>query len=693
MVEKKKKKRKAQLPFRLNILFFIVFLLFSVLILQLGVVQILNGEEFQAEINRTDKDYTEKPVPRGKIYDRNHNLIVDNNPQYSITYTPAKGTQAKERLDVAEKLSEYISMDPGKDGDYNVTERNKKEYWYLKNTEEAKDRLTAKEIEEMETSEEYSTILERIKKEEIDNFTDHQLEVMAIKKEMDKAMTLTPQVIKSEDVSPKEFARVAEHLSVLDGVNATTDWDREKTYEDTFSNFIGTITSESQGILAEKEEYYLTRGYKRNDRVGRSGMEEQYESVLRGRKEKIEYTTNKNGKVIDSEVVVEGQRGKDLVLTVDMELQKELNKILRRELKTAIEKFPYQNQHMKDAMAVVMNPQTGEILAAAGQHYDRKNDEFQNAGLKTLYAAHEPGSSVKGATVLAGYESGVIEPGQSFVDAPINIKSTPEKSSYRNLGIVDDLDALRLSSNVYMFYIAMRMGGDFNYQPNQPLNFDVAAFQEMRNYYSQFGLGVPTGVDFPYESVGFEGDDPLAGNLLDLAIGQYDTYTTMQLAQYVSTIANDGYRVRPHFLKQIRMPVPHEEGLGPVFRSYETEFLNRLEMDKHLIERVQEGFRQVFQEPGGTAEYYFGNKPYEAAGKTGTAQKAVYKKGVKYDTQNLTLVGYAPYDNPEVAFAVVVPHTGIVNGQHPINHKIGQGILDTYFELKKERGQSSQDSE
>lgn len=694
MVEKKKKKGTSQLPFRLNVLFFIVFLLFSVLILQLGVVQILNGEEFQAEINRTDKDYTEKPVPRGKMYDRNHNLIVDNKAQYSITYTPAKGTQADERLEEAEKLSKFISMDsalgPGDDKDYGVTERNKKEYWYLKHVEKAKDRLSDKEIEEMDNGEEYSTILERITKDEIDDYSDQQLEVMAIKKEMDKAMTLTPQVVKNDNVTPKEFARVAEHLDVLDGVNATTDWNRENLYGDTFSSFIGTTTSESQGILAEKEEYYLTRGYRRNDRVGRSGMEEQYESILRGRKEKIEYTTNKNDKVIDSDVVVEGQRGKDLVLTVDMKLQKELNKILRKELKTAINKYPYKNRKMEDAMAVVMNPQTGEILASAGQHYVRKDDEFKNVGLKTLHAAHEPGSAVKGATVLAGYESDVIEPGTTFYDAPIKIKATPEKSSYRNLGTVNDLDALRLSSNVYMFYIAMRMGGDFNYQRNERLDFDHAAFQEMRNYYSQFGLGVPTGVDFPYESVGFEGDDSSAGNLLDLAIGQYDTYTTLQMAQYVSTIANDGYRVRPHYLKDIRMPVPHEEGLGPVYKSNETDFINKLEMDDRLIQRVQEGFRQVYQTPGGTAYKYFGDKPYKAAGKTGTAQTAIYEEGVKTETQSLTLVGYAPYDNPEVAFAVVVPDTGIVDNQHPINHTIGQGILDTYFELKEERSQSAQ---
>ncbi|WP_174613821.1 peptidoglycan D,D-transpeptidase FtsI family protein [Virgibacillus ihumii] len=687
MVQRKTKKKKTQLPFRLNILFFIVFLLFSVLVLQLGVVQILNGEEFQEEIDKTVKENTEIPVPRGRMFDRNHNLIVGNKPLYSITYTPAKGVTAEDRLEVAEKLSRFISM-PKENGEYDVTERNKKEYWYLKHTEEATSRLSDKELEKMDTSEEYNTILERIKKDEIDDFTEKQLEVMAIKKEMDQAMTLTPHVIKNENVTPEEFAKVSEHLDMLDGINATTDWDRFKPYGKTFSNFIGSITSQSQGILAEKEEYYLSRGYKRNDRVGQSGLEQQYESLLRGRKEKIQYTTNKDGKVIDSEVVVEGQRGKDLVLTINMKLQKKVNKILREELKAAIQKHPYKNRFMNDALAVVMNPQTGELLAVAGQHYNREKNEFENAGLKALYAAHEPGSAIKGATVLSGYESGVIDIGTTFYDAPIKIAGTPEKSSYRNLGLINDVNALKRSSNVYMFYIAMRMGGDFNYERNESLSFDPAAFQEIRNYFSQFGLGVSTGVDFPYESIGYEGPNPKAGNLLDFAIGQYDTYTTLQLAQYVSTIANDGYRVRPHFLKSVRTPIPHEEDLGPVYKSVNTQVLNKITMDDRYLERVQEGFRRVYQEVGGTAYSHFAGKSYNPAGKTGTAESDVYKDGEKVmDAENHTLVGYAPFNKPEVAFAVVVPQAGVVLNQHPTSKNIGERILDSYFELK-EKNQS-----
>src|SRR5699024_6290819 len=124
------------------------------------------------------------------------------------------------------------------------------------------------------------------------------------------------------------------------------------------------------------------------------------------------------------------------------------------------------------------------------------------------------------------------------------------------------------------------------------------------------------------------------GNLLDLAIGQYDTYTTMQLAQYVSTIANGGYRVRPHFLNEIRLPNSSEDdGLGSVYRSVNTDILNRIQMPKSQIERVQEGFKQAYQSSTGTAYSYFTGKDYNPAGKTGTAESVYVEDGTVAETE------------------------------------------------------------
>ncbi|SES83889.1 cell elongation-specific peptidoglycan D,D-transpeptidase [Oceanobacillus limi] len=714
---KKNKKKRAQLPFRLNIIFFVVFLLFSVLILQLGVVQILNGESFQEEIDQTIQDTTNVPVPRGKMYDRYQNVIADNEASYAITYTPAKGVQAEDRLELAEDLSKYISMLESCEGIQesdeledckdvrekqinSITERNKKEYWYLKNREEADSRLSIEEAADMSNAEAYNEILDRITEEEISGFTEEQQEVILIKKELDKAYSLTPQIVKNENVTPEEYARVAEHLHELPGINASVDWNREYPYGETFQNLIGRITTQDQGIPAENATYYLTRNYNRNDRVGKSGLEEQYEELLRGRKEQIQYTTNKKGEVIDVDTVVEGERGKDLVLTIDMELQKEVDIILQEEIAAARKENPYQNQYMTDAIAVVINPKTGELLAVAGQEYDKQDNEFINAPYKALYDAHRPGSVVKGATILSGFESGVINPGQYFHDSPIKIAGDEPKGSWTNgLGTLDDRGALRRSSNVYMFYIALRMGGEYRYPfPNgQRASFDTDAWQEMRGYFSQFGLGAETGVDYTYENTGYKGDSALnAGLFMNYAIGQYDTYTVMQLAQYVSTIANDGYRVRPHFLKEVRMPSAEEGQLGSVHKVVNTEILNRVDMEQNQIERVQEGFRQVMQESGGTGYSYFGDKKYKPAGKTGTAENEVYEQNEDgswekvADTVNLSLIGYAPHDEPEVAFALIVPDTREGNG---INHKIGTRILDTYFELKEKRERGNMDTD
>ncbi|MBR3121425.1 MAG: penicillin-binding protein 2, partial [Oceanobacillus sp.] len=390
-MSKKKKKKRAQLPFRINMLFFVVFLLFSVLILQLGVVQILNGEDFQQEIERTNLDTTKIPVPRGKIYDRNGDVIVDNEALYSITYTPPKGVQAEDRLELAETLAEYIKMDDEKTLK-GITERNRKEYWYLLNKEEADERLSAEEKEDMSNAEVYQATLERITEDEIKDFSKQELEVIAIKKELDKAYSLTPQIVKNENVTAEEYARIAENLDKLPGINATTDWNRKYPYGSSLTSLLGSITTQEQGIPAEEEANYLSKGYSRNDRVGRSGLEQQYEDLLRGRKEQIQYTTTKNGTLIGSETIVEGERGKDLVLTIDMEFQEEVDKIVQKELQTAITKYPHTNRYLEDALAVVIDPQTGDLLAVSGIHYDRKNGEYEDAAFKTLSDAHEPGS-------------------------------------------------------------------------------------------------------------------------------------------------------------------------------------------------------------------------------------------------------------------------------------------------------------
>src|SRR5699024_3446639 len=153
----------------------------------------------------------------------------------------------------------------------------------------------------------------------------------------------------------------------------------------------------------------------------------------------------------------------DLVLSMDMEFQEKVDDILESELKKVRSKHPSKNKYAEDAWAVAMNPKTGEILSLSGIHYDKEDNKYKKMPHKTLYDATEPGSAIKGATVSAGLQSGVIKPGEVLSDSKIKIASGNPKGSWKYLGSVDDISALKQSSNVFMFYIGLRLGGDFRY--------------------------------------------------------------------------------------------------------------------------------------------------------------------------------------------------------------------------------------
>lgn len=691
----KKKKKKTHVPFRLNMLFFAVFVLFSMLILRLGIVQIVYGEDFKREIERTEDVTVNNPVPRGKMYDRNMKTIVDNTPSKAITYTKSQSTETKEMLMIAERLAKLISKDSEEDLK-KVRERDKKDYWILTNEERAREKITEKEWSQydekkLDDKALYNLQLDRITEEELNELTDEDLEILAILREMMSGYALSPQIVKKE-VTPEEFAIVSENLEMLPGVDTTTDWERKYSYDKTLRSILGKVSDSEKGLPKEKLEYYLARGYSRNDRVGLSYIEQQYEDVLHGQKAKVKNITDKGGNVLDTKVITDGQRGKDLVLTIDMDLQLAVEKIIEEELAKA--KQQPRTGLLDRAFVVLMDPNTGEVLSLAGKQIVKDEEtgktvmqDFASGNFTTSYNV---GSAVKGATILTGLNTGAISPGTQFYDTPIKIKGTnPKKSWKAGLGTLDDRNALKVSSNVYMFRTAINIGKG-NYKYDQPLYLEPQAFDTMRNYFSQFGLGTRTGIDLPNEMVGFKGTEKRPGLLLDFAIGQYDTYTTLQLAQYVSTIANGGNRLQPRIVKEVREPVMKNNEVGPVLNELEPVILNKVDGKPEWFDRVQEGFRRVMQERGGTAYGAFYTADYKPAGKTGTAQ-AFYDgpKRKNYDkppeVMNLSLVAYAPHENPEIAMAVMVPWAYEGNQGHHANNDIGRRVLDTYFELKKKR--------
>jgi cell division protein FtsI/penicillin-binding protein 2 len=239
-----------------------------------------------------------------------------------------------------------------------------------------------------------------------------------------------------------------------------------------------------------------------------------------------------------------------------------------------------------------------------------------------------------------------------------------------------------------MFHTAIRIGKG-NYQFEQPLSLAPNTVDIIRNSFASFGLGSRTGIDLPNESSGLKGPSRLPGHIMDLVIGQYDTYSPMQLAQYISTIANGGNRMKPHIVKEIREPIDNNtDEIGPVFQEIKPTVLNTIDAEPAWMDRVQLGFKKVFQEPGGTAYKRFTGVPYSPAGKTGTAE-AFYDGPLRANfgkepppVMNLSLVTYAPSTNPEVAMAVIVPWAYQGTTDNGANFLIGRRVMDTYFSMK-----------
>lgn len=690
--EKKKKKKRKQLPVRLNMLFFFVFLLFSILVLRLGFIQIVYGEDYRREIERTEDITVNHPVPRGRMYDRNFRMIVDNAPQKAIAYIN-QGHGPKEMLQVAERLASIITMDFS-----SISDRDKKEYWMMRFPDDAENKVQEKERKALKkglTTQEwnrriYQLTLERITQSEIEQFNKHDLETISIWKELRNSTEFTPQVIKNKDVSDKEFAEVSESLQSLPGIETITDWERVYKFNNTLKTVLGKVTDTKEGLPRDHLDYYVAREYNRNDRVGKSYIEYQYEDVLSGQKSKIKKVTNKSGEIIESETISEGEQGNDLILSIDMELQVAVEKIIEDVL-TRTKASNKDTEFLDRAFVVLMDPRTGEVLTMAGKllvQNDDGNYEAEDFSLGNITTSYNVGSTVKGATILTGYQRGVIKPRTVLVDAPMKIKGTPVKKSWQNFGPIDDVYALRRSSNVYMFHTAIKIGkGHYSY--DKPLILEPNTFNIVRDSFGQFGLGTRTGIDLPNETIGYKGASTKPGFLLDLVIGQYDTYTPMQLAQYVSTIANGGNRLQPRMVKEIRQTnLQNIHAPGSLVREIKPKILNRIDVNESNIKRVQEGFRQVMQHPLGTAYKEFKDAAYSPAGKTGTAQafydgpeRHLFKEAPA--VMNLSLVAYAPSDNPEISMAVVVPwvYTG-EKGPSP-NLEIGRKVLDTYFHLKK----------
>ena len=660
----------------------IAIIIFSIISIRLFSLQILQNEKYLTSLTTaTEKTIKGSSAPRGRIYDRNYKLLVDNQAIKTIYYKKQPGITSSEEIELAYTIGKYLEIDYQK-----LSSNMLKNFWYLNNYDLAQLKITKEEWQlkkerKLTDNEIKDLIFERITNEELQNYTDVDKEAAYLYYLMNKGYSYAEKVIKNKKVTEQEYALISENIESLKGFNTKLDWERIYLYGDTFKTILGSVSSDTQGIPKELASTYLEKGYSLDDRVGISYLEYQYEDYLKGIKPVYRITNNN-----EYELIKAGRRGNDIVLTIDIELQEYLEKLLSTEvLKASKEK---NTKYYNHSFAVVSDPNTGEILAMSGKQViknskGKKEIVDYTPGIVTLPVT--PGSIVKGASMIVGYKYNAINIGSTIVDECIKIKNTPKKCSWRTMGTINDLYALRYSSNVYQYKIAIKVGNG-KYQKNGPLKLDTSAFKKYRDTYAEFGLGVKTGIDLPVESLGYRGTSTLPGHLLDFSIGQYDTYTPIQLSQYINTLANGGTRYQPYLLKEVYSPSENKDNvLGELIYATDKTIQGKVNIDKKYMNRVRLGFNQVITNGLG---YGYMGKYHDSSGKTGTSQSFIDtdNDGV-VDTETITssFIGYSPSTNPKMSIVVVSPNISLPNSgyQSAITKRISSKIVNKYFEIYK----------
>lgn len=650
------------------------------------MLQLASNDKYTSKINALSTIEVSESAPRGNIYDSQKKLLATNTASPAITFTRGVNMSAQEILSLATKLSQYMDMPI----DENLTDRDKRDFYLADQAhlKQIQSQLTKKE-KEWDNSKQYARMVELVPADQL-NFDENQLKLATIFKQMNAAQSLSTVYVKNEGVTDQELAVISEHASELPGISTGTDWNREILANNSLKSLIGKVSTEKQGLPAEEVEQYLKEGYARNDRVGTSFIEKSYETYLQGKKSKYEISVDGKGNITSKKEIESGSKGDNVVLSINSEFQAKVDEILKRNYQSLIDNG-FAN-YSPGIYAVVMNPNTGGILAMSGYYHEIGASTIEENALGTYMNAFVPGSVVKAGTLTAGWQKGVISGNQTLLDEPIYIQGTAPKTSifnrsgYANMNLTAE-KALEISSNSYMMKIALKLMG-IEYQRNISLPLiknQASAYEALRNAFAAYGMGVKTGIDLPKESSGIQPSldqlsekDNDGGKILDLAFGQFDTYTTMQLAQYVATVANGGNRIEPHIVEAIYGN--NEEGeIGEKIKDIQGKVLNKVDISKEEMAIIHRGFYDAVHgsNPFTTATLLQSAK-MDLSAKTGTAETTVTDNGKLIEVVNLNVVVYGPSDDAQVCLAIMIPQIDQKAG-HP-NLTVAKEIIDAYVD-------------
>lgn len=683
-------KTQSSTPIRMKIILAIIFVLFATLIGQLAYLQIGYGSRFKAEVQKSSSAVVSSQVPRGIMYDSKGRVLVGNKAKNAITYTKSVSTTTDDVYSISNALSKYIRIKSEEPTEQQVID------YYLgnKNNSAEEAAKVPQSIRKTENDELINARIQDQVRQKHLKLSERQKTAALIYNKVSGAYTLSTIYVKNDGLTDKEIAEVGEHLSELPGVGIGTDWQRSYPNGSSIQSIIGSVSTEKAGLPSDNLQYYLTNGYSRNDRVGTSYLEEEYEPLLKGSKATSKVSTKSSDGIEQTKSLYSGQAGASLVLTLDAKYQKQVQESLQRIYSSAIASGAA--RYSNGAYAVAMNPKTGALLAVAGISRDPKKNKTTNNALGVINQAFVMGSAVKGAMVSGGLINKVITPTNNVLpETPVYLPGTPIKKSVYPVGTFGSLDAstaLEVSSNIYMMHLAMNWV-HAKYVPKEFISMPNSAFDTLRHNFNMFGLGQKTGVDLPGEISGIQGrsfnehGNILSGSVLDLSYGNYDAYTLMQMVQYIATIANGGYRMQPYIVQSVGRTASDGKTVNIDYNKKPNVQL-RIPWTRSELEIVRQGFWRVVHGTNtwGTAHKLKNVKP-SISGKSGTAQTFYYdpdnpNQKNPPELVNATFVGYAPSDNAEIATAVIFPGLDPdLEGSYTL--QMTKEMVQDYFKLHK----------
>lgn len=462
----------------------------------------------------------------------------------------------------------------------------------------------------------------------------------------------------SEDAPPDLIIKIKEFPEKYPCARVTTRPVRDYPYPDTAAHLLGRC-----GLIS-REEYEKNPGYKMDDYIGKQGAERAFEKILRGVDGTSPVEKYLSGEVRTFTESVSPIAGSNVILTIDLPLQQKCEEALMSTVRQV---------NASGGALVVCDVHSGEVLAMAsyptynisdfGKNYTRlskdKNKPFFNRSLSGLYA---PGSTFKPVTAIAAMESGKLSAGEK-------IKTTGEyeyfnhtfrcnifRTTGKTHGTIDVSRALGVSCNWFFYELGKRTGID-----------------EIYRFAHEFGLDSPTGIELSVEEATGIAATPenrkahnqhwYAGDTLQAAIGQSDNmFTPVALANYTAAMANGGTLWRLHILHATESPDGKISYTQP-------QVMNKINLKKSTLDAIRKGMADVTT--SGTAAEIFKDFPLDIAGKTGSAQTGRATNGL--------FVGYAPFDNPEIAFCVVIE--GAPSGNTAAS--VAKDMLTYYFDTEQ----------